>query len=110
MGTLPESQYWLLAATQQHRHNQLQTQVLCPRGRVGISFLLASLNNLNIFACGIGNAYLNAKYIEKLSTESVIYFGTEKGMVLIIPRALYGIKISGVVWRAKLAETVMLLG
>ena len=77
---------------------------------VRIEFLLATLNDLDTFVCDIVNTYLNAKYIEKLSTESVIYFGTEKGMVLIIPRALYGIKISGVVWRAKLAETVMLLG
>ena len=31
------------------------------RQSVKISFLLSSLNNLGIFYCGIGNAYLNAK-------------------------------------------------
>ena len=36
------------------------------RESVMIAFLLASLNYLDIFACDIGNAYLNAKCIEKL--------------------------------------------
>ena len=35
-----------------------------------ISFLLASLNDLQIFACYIGNAYLNEKCREKLWTET----------------------------------------
>ena len=37
---------------------------------VVIAFLLASLNDLDIFACDIGNAYLNAKCREKLWEES----------------------------------------
>ena len=31
-------------------------------------------------------------------------------MVMIIPRALYGIKSSGVAWRAKISETLMSIG
>ena len=31
------------------------------RDSVGIAFLLSSLNGIDIFACDIGNAYLNAK-------------------------------------------------
>ena len=38
------------------------------RESVGVTFLLASLNELYILACDIGNAYLNAKFIEKLCT------------------------------------------
>ena len=43
-------------------------------------------------------------------TESGTYFGTEKVMVIIISRAIYGLKSSGAAWRSKLAETLMLLG
>ena len=46
------------------------------RESVSISFLLASLNDLDIFACDIGNAYINVKCIEKLCTESGTDFGT----------------------------------
>ena len=35
---------------------------------VRITFILASLNDLYIFACDIGNAYLNAKFREKFLT------------------------------------------
>ena len=80
------------------------------RKSVSIAFLLASLNDLDIFACDIGNAYLNVKCREKIWTESGTQFVTEKGMVMIIARALYGIKISGDTWGAKLAESVMSLG
>ena len=80
------------------------------RESVSISFIIASLNNLDIFEYDIGNAYLNAKHIEKLWTEAGTEFRTEKGMVMIIARALYGIKSSGAAWREKLADTLMSLG
>ena len=79
------------------------------RESVRIEFLLASLNELDIFACDIGNAYLNAKFREKLWTESGTEFGNQKGIVMIISRALYGLKSSGAAWRGKLAETLMSL-
>ena len=65
------------------------------RESVMIAFLLASLNDLDIFACDIGNAYLNYKLSKKLWTESGTEFGTEKGIFTIIERALYGLKSSG---------------
>ena len=77
------------------------------RESVKIVFLLSSLNDLDIFSCDIGNTYLNAKFREKLWKESGTEFGTEKVMVMIISRALYGLKNSSAAWREKLAETVM---
>ena len=65
------------------------------RESVSIAFLIAPLNYLDIFACGIGNAYINAKCREKLWTEARTEFVTEKRMVMIIARALYGLKSSG---------------
>ena len=80
------------------------------RDSVRIAFMIASLNNLNIHACDIGNAYLNARCREKLWTLAGAEFGSEKGSVMIIDRALYGLKSSGAAWRAKLAETLDQIG
>ena len=80
------------------------------RESVMIAFLLAYLNDLDIFTCDIGNEHLNAKHIEKLWTETGTEFGTEKGVVMIIARVLYGIKSSGAAWREKPAENLMSLG
>ena len=46
---------------------------------VRLKFLIYCLNNLDIFACNIGNAYLNAPCREKLWTEEGSEFGVEKG-------------------------------
>ena len=54
------------------------------RESVSIAFLLVLLNDLEIFAYDIGNAYLNAKFRDKLWTEYGTEFGTEKGTAMII--------------------------
>ena len=48
------------------------------RVSVRIAFLLAFLNDLNIFACDVGNVYLNSKYREEIWTKSGTGFGTGK--------------------------------
>ena len=80
------------------------------RDSVRVALLIASLNGLNISACDIGNAYLNAECREKLWTIAGSEFGSEKGSIMLIVRALYGLKSSGAAWRAKLAETLDSLG
>ena len=58
---------------------------------------LAELNNLQLYAVDIGNAYLEAKTKEKVCG----YGGPEfrdlglEGHLLVIVRALYGLKTSG---------------
>ena len=64
------------------------------RERVIMEFLIACLNNLDIFACDIGNAYLNDPCQGKLYTKAGSEFGSEKGYILLIVRALYGLKSS----------------
>ena len=76
------------------------------RESVRLSLLIASLNDLDIAACDIGNAYLNANCREKLWTIAGPEFGSDDGSVMLIVRALYGLKSSGAAWRAKLAETL----
>ncbi len=80
------------------------------RESVRLGLLIAALNDLDIACCDIGNAYLNADCREKLWTIAGAEFGSEKGAVMLIVRALYGLKSSGAAWRAKLAETLDTMG
>ena len=61
-------------------------------------------------ACDIGNTYLNAPCREKLWTVAGSEFGSEQGSVMIIARALYGLKFSGAAWRSTLAQSMEQLG
>jgi len=67
---------------------------------VCIAFLVAALNNLDIFVAGIGNAYLNAPCCEKIWTQAGKEFGSDEGCIMIITKVLYGLKTSGIAWRA----------
>ena len=81
------------------------------RDSVRIAFLLAALNDVNILATDIGNAYLNAPAREKVYTTAGPEFGAELiGKFVLIVRALYGLKSSGAAWRAHLASTLQQLG
>jgi len=64
------------------------------RDSVRTALTIASLNSLHISACDIGNAYLNAACLEKLWIVAGPEFGSEKGSVIIIARALM-VKILG---------------
>ena len=65
------------------------------RDIVRVSFLIVSLNDLDICACDISNTYLNAKCREKLWTIEGKEFGPlDRVSVMLIARALYGLKYS----------------
>mgnify|MGYP003321204368 FL=1 len=76
------------------------------RDSVRLAFLIAALNNLDILACDISNAYLHATCKEKIWFLGGDETGNDKGKVLVITRALYGLKSSGAAWHAKLAGTL----
>ena len=76
------------------------------RESVRIGFLVAAMNDLEIYAADIGNAYLNADCREKIYFVAGPEFGTHEGKVLIIKKALYGLKSSGAAWRAMFAQTL----
>lgn len=77
------------------------------RESVRLAFLLAALNDLDVLSADIGNAYLNAPCREKIYTLAGKEFGpTNEGKVVIIVRALYGLKSSGAAWRAHLAQAM----
>ena len=73
---------------------------------VRIAFLVAALNDLKVLAGDIQNAYLNAH------TKGRIYFRTgnewkgDKGKIIVITRALYGLKSSGPIRQNHLADII----
>jgi hypothetical protein len=81
------------------------------RDSMRLAFLIAALNNIDILAGDIGNAYLQAFTKEKVHTVCGLEFGhVYQGRFAIIRRALYGLKSSGAAWRAQFAETLLDLG
>jgi len=80
------------------------------RDSVRIAFTIAALNGLKVLGCDIQNAYLTAPTREKVWTMAGPEFGSDKGKIMIIVRALYGLKSSGAAFRAFLAETLDTLG
>jgi hypothetical protein len=65
------------------------------RDSVRLFFLLAALNDLDVLACDIQNAYINAATKEKIWFRGGDEMGSDKGKVIVIVRALYGLKSSG---------------
>ena len=55
-------------------------------------------------------AYLNAPCREKMWFEGGAKCGEDKGKVLVIVRALYGLKSAGSSWRAAPVEVLFSLG
>jgi hypothetical protein len=81
------------------------------RESVRIALLVAALNDLQICAADVTNAYINADCREKIWTIAGPEFGaTEQGSVMVIKKALYGLKSSGAAWRALFAMTLTEMG
>jgi hypothetical protein len=76
------------------------------RDSVRIARLIASLNELDVLACDIQNAYLTANCREKFYIIEGPEFGLQEGSIMIIRKPLYGLKSSGAAFRAHLAETL----
>jgi Reverse transcriptase (RNA-dependent DNA polymerase) len=76
------------------------------RDSIRIAFLVAGLNDLDVLAGDVTNAYLNAPCRERIWFEGQIETGEDQGKVLMLTRALYGLKSSGAAWRADLAATL----
>jgi hypothetical protein len=69
------------------------------RDSVQIALAIASLNNLEVLAADVQNAYLNAPTKEKCYTIAGPEYGPDnEGRPVLIVRALYGLRISGARW------------
>ena len=80
------------------------------RDSVRIAFLYAALNGLKVFACDIQNAYLTEKCREKVWYRAGPEFGADEGKIMLITRALYGLKSSGAAFRSLFADYVCKIG
>ena len=75
---------------------------------VRIPFLLAGLHGLNLMACNIGNAYLNADCCENIWIVDGLEFPEEwQGKTLCVVQAFYGLKSSAASWRHMLSQTLI---
>ena len=80
------------------------------RDSVRIAFLVAALNDLEVYAADVTNAYINADTVEKIWCVAGPEFGSKAGCVMKIVKALYGLASSGACWSRELSETLHNLG
>ena len=71
---------------------------------------LAELNGLEVTGGDIGNAYLEAYTKERVCFRAGPEFGELEGHLMIIDKALYGLRTSGARFHAKFADTLRTLG
>ena len=71
---------------------------------VRMAILAGQLNNLKITAFDVVSAYLEAKTREKLYIIAGPEFGELQGHILIVEKALYGLRTSGARWAESLAD------
>jgi len=83
--------------------------VVSLRGIRVLAFL-SELNNMELWATDIGNAYLEAETKEKLYIVAGPEFGELQGHILIFQKALYGLKTSGKRWHERLADVLTEIG
>ena len=65
------------------------------RETVCIALTIAALNDLEVKASDIQNAYLTAPCAERIYTRLGPEFGPDQGRLAVIVRALYGLKSAG---------------
>ena len=71
---------------------------------------LAELNDLLLWMADVGNAYLEAWTKELLYIVVGPKFGPLEGYILIVQKALYGLRSSGARWAERLADSRQKLG
>lgn len=65
---------------------------------------ISELNGLDLWATDIGNAYLEAHTKEKVCILAGPEFGKREGHILVIQKALYGLRTSGLRWHERFAD------
>jgi hypothetical protein len=80
------------------------------RESVRIALTIAALNDLDILASDVQNAYITAPNSERIWTRCGIESGSHHGRKAIIVRALYGLKSAGAAVRNHLASCMTGLG
>ncbi len=71
---------------------------------------IAELNDLESWTTDIGNAYLEAETLERVYIVAGPEFGELEGHTLVIFKALYGLRSSGLHWYQRMAECLRQMG
>ena len=85
--------------------DSVYSSVVSLRG-IRILTFLSELNDLEIWATDIGNAYLESFTQEKVYIIAGPEFGELEGHTLIIVKALYGLRSSGLRWHERLSKVL----
>ena len=80
------------------------------RETVRMALTVAALNDIDVWAADVLNAYITAPCREKIWTTLGAEFGPDKGKKAIVVRALYGLKSSGAAFRAHLQSFMKEMG
>jgi hypothetical protein len=75
-----------------------------------LAILIAELNGLDVYAADVSSAYLEAYTSEKVYTVAGPEFGELEGHILVIVKALYGLRGSGRAYWQKFASSLRKLG
>ena len=89
--------------------DSVYSSVVSLRGIRLVTFI-AELNDLALWATDIGNAYLESVTQEKVYIVAGPEFGELEGHTLIIHKALYGLKSSGLRWHERFADVLREMG
>jgi hypothetical protein len=83
--------------------------VVSLRGIRMVAFL-AELNGHQLWATDVGNAYLESYTKEKVYIIGGTEFGDREGHVLVVRKALYGLRTSGARWHDRFADCLSEMG
>jgi hypothetical protein len=83
----------------------LYSGVVSLRGILLIIFL-SQLNEFELWVTNVGNAYLEATTKEKVHIVGGPEFGDLTGHKLVIYKALYGLRSSGLCWHRRFADVL----
>ena len=85
------------------------SSVVSLRG-IRILTFIAEHNGLDLWATDVGNAYLESYTKEKVYIRAGPEFGDREGHYLVIVKALYGLKSSGLRWHERFADVLRDMG
>ena len=77
---------------------------------IRICTLLAELNDCELWSTDIGNAYLESYTKEKVCFRAGPEFGDREGHLMVVIKALYGLKSSGKRWHERLHDVLTNMG
>ena len=89
--------------------DSVYSSVVSLRGIRMLAFI-AEHNDLELWATDIGNAYLESYTKEKVFVIAGAEFGERAGHTLLIVKALYGLKSSGLRWSQRFADVLRDMG